>query len=152
MSPVIKRRGEKFTLPSKYLLFILTSICTILMVLSFSTDVFNRPLNKTVGYVIIPFQQGISKAGGWLSARSGELVQIRELLNENEALRSQVDELTIENTLLQQEKTELNRLRELYKLDNQYDDYTKVGARIISRDTGNWYSSFIIDKGEEDDV
>jgi len=150
MSPVIKRKGEKFTLPSKYLLFILTSICTILMVLSFSTDVFNRPLNKTVGYVIIPFQQGISKAGGWLSARSGELVQIRELLNENEALRSQVDELTIENTLLQQEKTELNRLRELYKLDNQYDDYTKVGARIISRDTGNWYSSFIIDKGEED--
>lgn len=150
MSPVIKRKGEKFTLPSKYLLFILTCICTILMVLSFSTDVFNKPLNKTVGYVIIPFQQGISKAGGWLSARSGELVQIRELLNENEALRTQVDELTIENTLLQQEKTELNRLRELYKLDNQYDDYTKVGARIISRDTGNWYSTFIIDKGEDD--
>lgn len=150
MSPVIKRRGEKFTLPSKYLLFILTSICTILMVLSFGTDVFNKPLNKTVGYVIIPFQQGISKAGGWLSARSSELVQIRELLNENEALRNQVDELTIENTLLQQEKTELNRLRELYKLDNQYDDYTKVGARIISRDTGNWYSAFIIDKGEDD--
>lgn len=150
MSPVIKRKGEKFTLPSKYLLFILTCICTILMVLSFGTDVFNKPLNKTVGYVIIPFQQGISKAGGWLSARSGELVQIRELLNENEALRTQVDELTIENTLLQQEKTELNRLRELYKLDNQYDDYTKVGARIISRDTGNWYSTFIIDKGEDD--
>lgn len=150
MSPVIKRRGEKFTLPSKYLLFILTSICTLLMVLSFSTDVFNRPLNKAVSYCIIPFQQGISKAGGWLSARSGELVQIRELLSENEALRAQVDELTIENTLLQQEKTELNRLRELYKLDNQYDDYNKVGARIISRDTGNWYSTFIIDKGEED--
>ena len=150
MSPVIKRRGEKFTLPSKYLLFILTSICTLLMVISFSTDVFNRPLNKTVSYFIIPFQQGISKTGGWLSARSGELVQIRELLSENEALRAQVDELTIENTLLQQEKTELNRLRELYKLDNQYDDYNKIGARIISRDTGNWYSAFIIDKGEDD--
>ena len=75
MSPVIKKKGEKFTLPSKYLLFILTILCSVMMLVTFGTDVFNRPLNVVVGYVVIPFQQGIGKVGEWLSNRSEELVQ-----------------------------------------------------------------------------
>lgn len=150
MSPIIKRKGEKFTLPSKYLLFILTILCTVLMLITFGTDVFNRPLNTVVGYVVVPFQQGIAKAGGWLAHRSEELGQIRELLDENARLKEQIAELTEENTLLQQDKYELNKLRELFSLDEQYEMYHKVGARIIGRDSGNWYSVFVIDKGEED--
>ena len=150
MSPIIKKKGEKFTLPGKYLLFILTILCTILMLVTFGTDVFNRPLNTVVGYVIVPFQQGIAKVGGWLSNRSEELGQIRELLDENARLKEQVAALTEENTLLQQDKYELNKLRELFSLDEQYEMYHKVGARIIGRDSGNWYSVFVIDKGEED--
>lgn len=150
MSPVIKRKGEKFTLPSKYLLFILTIICTLLMLITFGTDVFNKPLNTVVGYVIVPFEQGIGRVGGWLANRTEELAQIQTLLEENERLKEQVAQLTEENTLLQQDKYELNKLRELVELDEQYGEYNKVGARIISRDSGNWYSSFIIDKGTDD--
>lgn len=150
MSPVVKKRGERFTIPSKYLLFVLTCLCTVLMVVTISTDILNKPLNTAVGYIVVPFQQGISNVGGWLSRRSEELVQIRQLLEENQRLKEQVDELLVENTLLQQDKSELVRLQELYKMDIQYDSYEKVGAKIISRDTGNWYSSFVIDKGEED--
>lgn len=150
MSPVIKRKGEKFTIPSKYLLLILTILCTVLMLITFGTDVFNRPLNTAVGRVVVPFQQGIGKLGTWLSNRSEELVQIRYLLDENERLKAQIAALTEENTLLQQDKYELNQLRELVKLDEQYGSYNKVGARIIGRDAGNWYSSFIIDKGTDD--
>ncbi|MCH5342719.1 MAG: rod shape-determining protein MreC [Acetatifactor sp.] len=150
MSPIIKRKGERFTLPSKYLLFILTLLCTVLMLVTFGTDVFNGPLNTTVGYVIVPFGQGISRMGEWLANRTEELSQIRSLLQENESLREQVAQLTEENTLLQQDKYELNQLRELVSLDEQYGEYNKVGARIIYRDSGNWYSSFIIDKGTED--
>lgn len=150
MSPIVRRKGERFTLPSKYLLFILTVLCTGLMLMTFSTNIFNKPLNAFVGYVIVPFQQGISNVGNWLFNRSEELVQIRTLLDENEALKQQVDALTIENTQLQQDKYELNTLRELFKLDSEYDEYEKVGARIIARDSGNWYHSFTIDKGSED--
>ena len=134
-------------MPSKYLLLILTILCTMLMLITFGTDIFNRPLNSVVGYVIIPFQQGIGKVGGWISNRSEELVQIRTLLDENAKLKEEVARLTEENTLLQQDKYELNNLRELLELSEQYGEYNKVGARIIARDSGNWYSSFIIDKG-----
>ena len=137
-------------MPSKYLLLILTILCTLLMLITFGTDVFNRPLNAAVGYVVVPFQQGIGKVGEWLSKRSDELIQIRKLLDENAALREQVAALTEENTLLQQDKYELNSLRDLMDLNEQYGEYNKVGARIISRDSGNWYSSFLIDKGSDD--
>ena len=152
MSPIVKRKGEKFTLPSKYLLFILTIICAGAIILTFNTNIFSGALNTAVGYAIIPFEKGISSVGGWLSNRSEELVQIRSLLSENESLKAKIDDLTMENTILQQERYELSTLRELYQLDSQYEGYEKVGARIIAKDTGNWFHSFVIDKGEEDGI
>lgn len=152
MSPVVKRKGERFTLPGKYLLFILTFLCIIMMLITFGTDVFNRPLNTVVGYCVVPFEKGIGRMGSWLANRSDELKAIRSLLDENESLKEQVAQLTEENTILQQDKYELNKLRELLSLDEQYGEYEKIGARIISRDSGNWYSVFIIDKGTDDGI
>ena len=60
MSPIVKRKGEKFTLPGKYLLFILTIICAGAIILTFNTNIFGGVLNTAVGYVIIPFEKGIS--------------------------------------------------------------------------------------------
>ncbi len=150
MSPIIKRKGEKFTLPGKYLLFILTILCTGMVLLTFNTTIFSGPLGAAAGYVIVPFQEGVSAAGSFLRSRSEELGQIRDLIAENEMLRAKIDELTIENTRLQQDRYELTNLRELYELDSQYDEYEKVGARIIARDSGNWFYSFVINKGADD--
>ncbi len=152
MSPIVKRKGEKFTLPSKYLLFILTILCTGMVLLTFNTTVFSGPLSAVAGYTVVPFEEGISAVGSWLAGRSEELVQIRDLLAENERLKQQVDELTIENTRLQQDRYELTNLRELYHLDAQYDEYEKTGARIIARDSGNWFYSFVINKGVKDGI
>lgn len=152
MSPIIKKKGEKFTLPSKYLLFILTLLCTILIVLTFNTNFLSAPISAVGGFLITPLQDGISKAGSWMNTRSEELVQIRSLISENENLKAQIDELTIENIKLQQDRYELTNLRELYGLDAQYDEYDKVGARIIAKDSGNWFHSFVIDKGSEDGI
>lgn len=150
MSPVIKKKGEHFHLPSKYLLLILTILCVGMMLITLTTDFSGGPLNGVVGAVITPFQAGISEVGGYLSKRVDELVEIRDLLTENEELKRQIDELTLQNTLLQQDRFELYQLRELYDLDQSYEGYTKVGARIIAKDAGNWFASFIIDKGEDD--
>ena len=84
------------------------------------------------GFLIVPMQDGISKAGSWLSTRSEELVEIRSLIQENEELKQKVDELTMENISLQQDRYELTNLRQLYELDSQYDEYQKIGARIIA--------------------
>ena len=150
MSPVVKRKRDKFSIPSKYLLLILTFVCILLMAVTFMTDYSATPLNKAVGYVVVPFQKGVDKIGSWISTRVNELEELKVVLSENQKLKQQIDELTIQNTQLQQDKYELNNLRELYKLDEQYNGYDKVGARIIARDSGNWFHAFTIDKGLND--
>lgn len=150
MSPVVKRKREKFSIPSKYLLLILTGICIAMMAVTFLTDYTPATVNKIVGYVVVPFQNGVSRVGSWISTRVDELGELRIVLQENQELKEQIAELTIQNTQLQQDKYELNNLRELYKLDEQYSGYEKVGARIIARDSGNWFHAFTIDKGLDD--
>ncbi len=152
MSPVLKRPKEKFTLPPKYLLMILTVLCIGIMILSFNTPVVNTPLNAVAGTIFVPFQNGISQVGGWLSRKSDQLLELTDVLAENQKLKEEVDRLTIENTRFQQEQYELNQLRELLDLDNEYSEYEKQGAKIIMKDTGNWFSSFIINKGSQDGI
>ncbi len=152
MSPIIKKKREKFHLPSKYLLLILTFLCVAMMGITFTTDYLGGSLSVVSGYVIVPFQNGVTTVGTWISNRVEELGQLREVLAENKVLQQKVDDLTVQMTELQQEKYELNNLRELYKLDEQYAQYDKVGARIIGKDSGNWFHSFIIDKGTKDGI
>lgn len=150
MSPVIRKKNRQFSWPARQILFVLTFLCILLMLITFGTDVFNRPVNALVGYVVVPLEKGVGELGSYLSHRSEELVQIRSLLEENERLKEQLAALTEENTILQQDKYELTKLRELVDLDEQYGEYHKTGARIIGKDTGNWYSNFVIDKGSAD--
>lgn len=152
MSPIVKQKRKRFSIPSKYMLLILTGICVVLMVLTFMTDMSRMPLNKMMGYVVTPFQSGITHIGTWITNRVEELGELRIVIQENQELKKQIDELTIENTQLLQEKYELNNLRDLFDLDKQYSDYKKTGARIIARDSGNWFHAFTIDKGSKDGI
>ena len=146
MSPIAKKKRTKFSIPSKYLLLLLTFVCVLLMAVTFFTDYSATPLNKLVGYVVVPFQNGVSRIGTWLSVRVDELGELRIVLQENQELKAKIDELTVQNTQLQQDKYELNNLRELYKLDEEYSGYEKVAAGIIEGDAGTWFHSFTMDK------
>lgn len=152
MSPLVPRKGERFTIPGKYLLFILTIVCISLIVVSFNTDALSKPISNIGGFLVTPLQNGISKAGSYLSTRKDNLESIEALQEENQKLREEIDNLTIENIQLQQDKYELNNLRQLFELDEKYESFEKVGARIIAKDSGNWFHSFVIDKGSADGI
>ncbi len=145
--------GRKIiSVPSKYVFLILTILCVAMMLLSFTTDFISGPFETVAGYVIVPFQKGIGSAGAWLNSRSENIRRISELNEENKELKERIDELTIRINDLQRDKYELAELRSLFLLDEQYSDYNKTGARVIGKDTGNWFSSFTIDKGSKDGI
>lgn len=111
-----------------------------------------NPLRDAVGYVLVPIQSGVNIVGGSVYNGAGNLRKLKNALEENKKLKTQVDELTEENTRLRAEEFELARLRELYELDTEYMQYNKVGARIIAKDSGAWFSVFRIDKGSDDGI
>ncbi|WP_026508693.1 rod shape-determining protein MreC [Butyrivibrio sp. MC2013] len=150
MNPVINKRGDKFSIPGKYLLFALTIVSIALIVITLTTNLFSGVAGTVAGVFVVPFQKGISTAGSYVKDKAEYFADMSTLREENGVLRQQVEELKEENARLTQDKYELDNLRDLYELDKEYSSYSKTGARIIARDTGNWYSNFVIDKGTDD--
>ncbi|NLY48806.1 MAG: rod shape-determining protein MreC [Clostridiales bacterium] len=144
------RRREKIRLRPKHGLIIGLVVCLVLILISFRFNKYLYPVRNAVGSAITPMQKGINIIGTYISDGLATLKSIEELAEENKRLKEQVDILSYENKLLLQNKYELDELRELYKLDQKYIDYPKVAARIIDKDTNNWYNVFTIDKGTRD--
>lgn len=142
---------NQHTIPSKYLLIIIIVLCGILLGVERFTD-SGGPLRFVGNYTVIPMQKGISYIGTWMGDFSDNFKTLEELRKENDELQTRIDELTIDNTRLRQEQYELERLQELYKLDQNYADYEKVGAHVIANNGTNWFSSFTIDKGSNDGI
>ena len=145
-------RNKKKRIPSKYLLAILSTVCVLALFISLVFNINGGPLNMVAGYVFVPMQKGINGAGAWLSGKANDFKTLGEVLEENKALQEQVDELTsqLNNTKLDQ--YELDSYRELLELDDQYAEYEKVAAHVIAKDSGNWFSTFTIDKGSRDGI
>lgn len=141
------RKRKRHSLESKYWLLIFTLICLLLIFLSTKIESGSGPVEKIASYTVAPFQKGINNIATVIRDSVENLDTLEELRVENEILKNQVDNLTIENSRLQQNGYELERLQELYKLDANSIEYQKVGARVIGKDTGNWFNSFTIDKG-----
>ena len=139
------------SIPSKYWLAIIAVICVILLGIDQVTD-GGGPLRFIGDYTVVPMQKGISYVGRWLSDLSDNFETLQDMKKQNETLQSKVDELTIDNTRLRQDEYELERLRDLYKLDQNYSDYEKIGAHVIANNGTNWFSDFTIDKGSADGI
>ena len=145
-----KKRAGK--LNSRHYLIIFIMISVILMGLSLLADITRGPFRYIAGYTVIPMQKGFNRIGGWASDFTQNFSTIKELREENKKLQKQIDDLTVENSELTLNQKELTRLEQLYKLDQNYGDYPKVGARVIASNTSNWFDTFTIDKGKKDGI
>jgi len=144
------KRQSRFTTKSVIRAIVIISLVS--MVLTWETRESTSPVEQSITYVIIPFQKGVTYFGDWVKDKIEFLANISDLDEMNTELTSEVNQLRYENKLLELDKLELKRLRELYELDQRYADYPKTGARVIGKDPGNWYEVFIIDKGTKDGI
>lgn len=146
------KKKSDFRLKSKHLIILMSIVCISMIAGAFATGISGDPARTAVGYVIIPFEKGINMIGDWLLSMQANFQSVERLADENAVLRSQVDELTLQNNELAQNQKDLARLRELYDLDREYAQYDKILAEVIAKDPGNWYHTFTINKGREDGV
>ena len=137
---------------NRYILIGLSVFCALMMLLSSFSDKVGGPFRAIANITVIPLQQGINHIGGWMGDMKDNFSTLKQLQAENEKLQEQVDALTTENNYLQEERYEYERLQELYQLDQQYAEYEKTAAHVIGKDSGNWFSTFTIDKGSTDGI
>lgn len=126
-----------------------------LMIISFFTA--GRKINAgfvddILGFVVTPFQGAVTSVTNWVGGTIDEITEKNNLTEENEDLKRQVEELTAENERLSLYEDENERLSDLLEVSQKYQNYDTTGVRVIAKDTGVWYNSFLINKGENDDL
>lgn len=146
------KKKNRYHMQTKHLIAVMTILCIGLIALSLSSRFSFAPVRSSLGYVIVPFQNGINVVGDWLTEQKNGFQSMKDLAQENEDLKAQVDELEAKNSTLVQDQEEVDRLRTLYNLDQDYSEYDKVAAQVIGKDAGNWYNTFIINRGSEDGI
>lgn len=137
---------------SKYFLAGLSVFCVLLIAVTSINSRFLAPLRTGVGFVLVPLQSGVNAVGTSLYNNIRNYSSLKEAQAENDKLNQRIAQLVEENNRLQSDLFELERLRELYQLDQEYMQYEKIAARIIAKDSGNWFHVFRIDKGSADGI
>ena len=152
MKNLKKKFQFRIHLKSKHLLVIMTFFCGSAVVSTLASGITSEPLAEAAGMIVVPFEKSINGIGSWLGEINQAFQDKQDLISKNQELQDAVDTLTEQNNILIQNQSELSRLQELYNLDEEYYSYPKVAARIISKDPGNWYDTFMINKGSNDGI
>ena len=145
-------KKPNFSLPPRYVLFFLTMLCVILLGINFVFPNALNPVREGIFSVFMPMQKGINQLGTMISDEIKILTHMHDAEKENQSLRDEIEELKEELDRHVLDKHELNTLRELLELKNTYEEYPTVAASVIQKESGNWFHSFVIDKGSEDGI
>ena len=144
-----KKKQSKF--PAKYVLLIMTILCAVIIGCSLKTS-GSGPVSAAAGAVLAPMQKGVNQLGSGLTNLREHLRTKKSLEKENEELRTQLADAQQNLNQIQLNQEELDNLKSLYDMDQNYADYDKIAANVIGKDAGNWFSVFLIDRGSNDGI
>ena len=140
---------QKKIVKSKYILLLFVVICVFMIMLSLLGKKVDG-LNVFIGRIITPVEKVISKVGNFFSDNINIFDDKEKIITENQILTIKNEELTNQISSLELEISQLEEYKDLYNLDKKYEEYNKIAANVIAKDSGNWFFSFTIDKGSDD--
>lgn len=144
-----KKKQSKF--PAKYVLLIMTILCAVIIGCSLKAS-GSGPVSAAAGAMLAPMQKGVNQLGSGLTNLREHLRTKKSLEKENEELRTQLADAQENLNQVQLNQEELDNLKSLYDMDQNYADYDKIAANVIGKDAGNWFSVFLIDRGSNDGI
>lgn len=145
-------KNKRKQMKPRYVLWLIIVLCLVFIGVSLKNNGEKLNIQKGISSLVLPMEKGLNSIGQWIGERREYSRSVNDLLTENEELKQQIDQLNTKISSMENNLSELESLRELLKMKEVYPDYDMVGARIISKDAGNWYNSFIIDKGSNDGI
>ena len=139
---------------------VIYSVLVILVVGLLLRYIVTRPSSETslvengIGTLFTPVENALSTVTGFVRSWFGTSNK-----DKDKNLEERLEDLEIENDRLRNQLTTLeevqNQLEGLQKLVDAKDEYealSPVYAKVIARDTGMWFETFTINKGQNDGI
>ena len=142
----------RYKLEPRYILLFATVILIALILLSYKFDYLFVPVRSKVASFMKPMEKGICVLGNGFEDLKEDMKTKEELRKQNENLQAEYDELKKKYDELLPDSYELENLRALFKLSQNYSSYETVGATVIASDTTGFNRTFTIDKGSKDGI
>lgn len=105
------------------------------------------PGEVLVQTVLTPLRTGASSLTAQAEHLYSYVFEYEKLAAENEQLREELAQLRDDYRNNASIQREIERLRKLLELKEDHEDYTWVDGYIISWDSGDWSSSFTVNRG-----
>lgn len=127
-----------------------TTVVVLLVVALFTAAMGDNIFASAYNWVLSPFQQTASELTAEVDNSLGKSRE--ELMEENEQLRSEINELISQVVDYDDIKKENEVLRKYYGIKEDNPGYDISVATVIRRDPNDDFYGFTIDKGSRDDV
>ena len=111
-------------------------------------------IEQVAGAVVAPFQKLSSTISDGVSGFFRRYARADEVAQENEALRSEINELRAQLVNYEEYKHENEELRKYLDIEykEEHPDFEMTPAAVVARDPDSRFFSFTIDKGSLDGV
>jgi rod shape-determining protein MreC len=109
-------------------------------------------VGNTLGAAISPVQSAFTKTAAFIKGRIDFIANMSKLSDENKLLSERIAELEIDNLKVEALLRENERLSNLLGTSELYPHLPNITADIISKEPGNWFHKFNINKGSRDGI
>jgi rod shape-determining protein MreC len=133
-------------------LIIIVSVLALLLSIGYSnggrTSV--TVVENLFSYVIVPTQDVLTSLSNNVTERVNDITKVFEYREKLKALEEENKILKEENIALTLDQVQIKQLEELktslnFIKQNKFEDY--VTAKVVSKDSGNWFNMFTINAG-----
>jgi rod shape-determining protein MreC len=132
----------------KYLLLaVATVLLTLLMSIATKEGSKIDPAEGLLRDLLAPVQKTILSCSYKIGSTIDYITTIKRLGEENAYLSAEIARLKAEQNLAIETREENVRLRKLLNLPPAMEIFRFVAARVVARDSSNWYNTLIIDQG-----
>ncbi len=146
----VRREGES---GHTVWLLIFVAVSVFCIVFFAARGRFTTPLSSpAVITLLAPFQRAASWAGNQVKGFTANVWDVLTVHKQNQMLRSEVEQLRLQNVKANEYAAENIRLRELLGYTQSATQFDLVVARVIGRETATWTRMIVIDRGTQHGV
>lgn len=129
-------------------IIIITVVLVLFSVVTLLTNRAATPIETIFKDTVANIEYYLIKAPiQYVSGLFNEYTELKDVYEENEKLKKQLDDLAKESATNEVLTSQLNQLKEITEIDYLPTDYHVQYTQIIARDGDSWNNEVVIDKG-----